>query len=854
MKIYKSVSEKKRHNLFSFVNLINEKSRENLKRQIKKLSSRKNNSSILEIEQLEQRINNLMNLEKFFPEYDKIMNKKGYKIISEISYLCSDDFFDKNKLIYRYGDDINKFYIIYQGEVELFFPYTEEVNMNIDEFYIYILRLRKYGEIEMLNNVLLLNEEKFLKEINAAFDIDFYIYRLYISFIRLKFEPSYLYQKNKIYKGNNFYSNDIINFYDTFDDREIKELILRISEEIIETIKCIMPDKMVEIIEEKKSDIVIKKIIKKDERKIKKYRMINLLNMTNCQDYYERILPIKIFNEKLESKKIIIMKYLKIGTLKKGETFGDFNPDSFSLFSQYYLDKMMITNLSLLKIHRYHNFRNMSAISSSQTRTYSFTKSMFYKYFSLYIEKKTNKKKVYLLYHPLFSGSKNTNLLKTYSLCFSEQILNERDNLIKENDSLEENNIFIYFIIKGECQLSCEKTIPQIDEVIKTFGKEEEIRNTYNQKVKDILNTRQYDELIKNPLKIKLDYLSDNDIIGLSECINGDKYFLNVNCTKNGTKVYKVDSRIIKILIDSDEIIRKNKDRILYNKYQLLCKNLINQRKIFFDSLLNEKKISLDIDTGYIPNKLKFKSLPQLYMYKSTKFVKKKNLKFINIYPKSTINKINNDKKETTLFEDLDQFIMKISHRYSLVERKIDKSNEYRKKIREKMEKIRKKKEIKIEINKIEHKQSTEKKITFDKKFGAFRKSSSLFRNIFRIVPSLKHNSLKNFEGKYELVLPYEYQKLKNSSSVSEINPLFYDDFNRSFNSSQYFNLKNDEEKDKSKEKNDSYFDYTLKLSGILDNNSKTFYNKRNLSSFIINKRNKKFKRIKIRKFKSNFK
>lgn len=241
-------------------------------------------------------------------------------------------------------------------------------------------------------------------------------------------------------------------------------------------------------------------------------------------------------------------------------------------------------------------------------------------------------------------------------------------------------------------------------------------------------------------------------------------------------------------------------------------------------------------------------------MYKSTKFAKKKNLKFINIYPKSTINKINNDKKETTLFEDLDQFIMKISHRYSLVERKIDKSNEYRKKIREKMEKIRKKKEIKIEINKMEHKKSIEKKITFDKKFGAFRKSNSLFRNIFRIVPSLKHNSLKNFEGKYELVLPYEYQKLKNSSSVSEINPLFYDDFNRSFNSSQYFNLKNDEEKDKSKEKNDSYFDYTLKLSGILDNNSKTFYNKRNLSSFIINKRNKKFKRIKIRKFKSNFK
>ena len=32
------------------------------------------------------------------------------------------------------------------------------------------------------------------------------------------------------------------------------------------------------------------------------------------------------------------------------------------------------------------------------------------------------------------------------------------------------------------------------------------------------------------------------------------------------------------------------------------------------------------------------------------------------------------------------------------------------------------------------------------------------------------------------------FNKLKNSLSTSQINPLFYDDFNRSFNLSQYFN------------------------------------------------------------------
>ena len=308
-------------------------------------------------------------------------------------------------------------------------------------------------------------------------------------------------------------------------------------------------------------------------------------------------------------------------------------------------------------------------------------------------------------------------------------------------------------------------------------------------------------------------------------------------------------------MIDSDEIINQNKNKIIYKKYKLLYENLINQRKIFFDSLLNEKKISLDIDTGYVPIKIKFKSLPQINIYKSTNYSNKKYLRFNNnILPKSTINKINNDKKETKLYEDLDQFIMKISPRYSLRERKIDKSNEYRKKIKEKMEKLRKKKEIKIEVNNLGNKKSIEKQIIFDKKFGAFRKSKSLFRNIFRILPSLKQNSLKNFDEKYELLLPYEYPKLKNSFSISEINPLFYDDFNRSYNLSQYFNLKSDDEKDKSKENKNSHLDYTLKLSGIMDNNkNKTLYNSRNLSNFEINKRNRKIKRITIKRFRTKF-
>ena len=70
------------------------------------------------------------------------------------------------------------------------------------------------------------------------------------------------------------------------------------------------------------------------------------------------------------------------------------------------------------------------------------------------------------------------------------------------------NLIYISFIVKGECQLTCNKTIPQIDEIIKILGKEDEIKNTYNQNVKNILNTPQYEDLVKD-LKESINVVKD---------------------------------------------------------------------------------------------------------------------------------------------------------------------------------------------------------------------------------------------------------------------------------------------------------------------------------------------------------
>lgn len=550
------------------------------------------------------------------------------------------------------------------------------------------------------------------------------------------------------------------------------------------------------------------------------------------------------------------MKYLKFDTLKKGQHFGEFTPDCFTLFSHSYLERTKKSDFSNIELHKHHNFRNMTVISSSFVHLYSFNKLIFSTYFSKFIEKKTSLKKSYLSHHHLFANTNNNNLLNTYSICFKEKTLKEGENIIKEDESLMESNIYIYFIIQGECQLTCNKTIPQIDEIIKILGKGQEIKKTYNQNVKDILNTPQYEDLVKSPIHIKLNFLKKNDIIGLTECFEQDKYFINVKCTQRDTKLLYVDSRIIKMFIDSDDIIKKNKDKIIYEKYTLLSQNLINQRKMFFDSLLNENKIKLEIDTGFKPIKIKFKSLPQINTYNRSMEKAK------DIYPKSVVNKVNNNFKIITKLshfkEDLDKLLVSVTHGFTLRDRRINKSKEFRKKYMRKMMKIQ---ESKIEkskysrgkLNESKKEIRLDKSISLDKNFGAFIKTnSSLFRNIYRIIPSLNKNPLKKINSQYELILPYEYQKLKNSLSTSQINPLFYDDFNRSYNLNQYFNLKSNET---NKLEENRKLEYTLKIAGIKNNININYEDKpKKIFEAINNKRtNGIYKRIKIRKFGSNF-
>ena len=468
-------------------------------------------------------------------------------------------------------------------------------------------------------------------------------------------------------------------------------------------------------------------------------------------------------------------------------------------------------------------------------------------------------KKNFLLNNSLFLNTNNTNLIKTYSFCFKEKKIKEGEYIIKERDKLNESNIYIYFIIKGEFQVNCKKTISQLDEIIKLLGHGKSIPRTFPKLLKDLINTPYYYDLIKKPLYLKLNYLNKNDIIGLSEMFKDDEYFNNVQCTNNNSRVYYVDARIIKLLVDSDQIINNNKNIILYHKYEMLSDILLKQRKIYFDSFFNAEKYNVQniitrdnnnktdenneanndkemLSDNYTNNIVKDELLPpnlviipkvnkimetldgRMSLINGSKIQMGRNPTKIN--QNKNLEKVHSQGDIIRNLGDLDKMLANLSGRFTLKDRRIERSIEFRKKYQEKMEKLEKEKRIKNEEkmkikgalpNKIELKGRNPNNLSFYE----FKRCNSLFNKMFRELPLLpnKDNYIKS-EGEYKLIIPYKRYILKKSNSACNINPLAYDDFNRNYNTYKYFNFNSNEKKleDISKETIKDNLDYIIQL------------------------------------------
>ena len=93
--------------------------------------------------------------------------------IKQIAINMKYEYYNKNTVMFKYGEKGDKFYIILKGKVGFLIPKKVKCNLNEEEYLVHLLKLYQNGEHEIIRNILRINQptydfgedfEKFISE------------------------------------------------------------------------------------------------------------------------------------------------------------------------------------------------------------------------------------------------------------------------------------------------------------------------------------------------------------------------------------------------------------------------------------------------------------------------------------------------------------------------------------------------------------------------------------------------------------------------------------------------------------------------------------------------------------------
>ena len=161
--------------------------------------------------------NYLYQLSPFNKIFSKIKKSKNLidiynlqRILLSLATELKYEYCDQNKIIYKHGDNPDKYYILLKGESDILVPNEIEVMMNEYEYFYYILRLYKFQEHALLKKVLNKNYNIYPLNIKLLED---WIHTAYNTINHLKQEIVYTKITRKKKKINNY-----ITSYDNTDE------------------------------------------------------------------------------------------------------------------------------------------------------------------------------------------------------------------------------------------------------------------------------------------------------------------------------------------------------------------------------------------------------------------------------------------------------------------------------------------------------------------------------------------------------------------------------------------------------------------------------------------------------------
>ena len=523
--------------------------------------------------------------------YEEIL-KKSCIIMKHILKL-------KNEFVVQLGDKGDDFYIILNGIVGIFVPILKDYYMTEEEFILHLLKLRKNGQKELIQNCLRQN----------AFSCSL----------------PYEHFDDLLYDLNNNKTKGGI-FIDS-------ELILNKAQEVCKYI--LTEEYKIKLIKNEPEAFInendVNEKIKNISEQIKKE-----LKETSKDKNNTRIKKI------LGNKKIMrIYKYEMVRKLTIGDTFGELALENKN-------NKRTATIIACDTCHfAIINKEEYNILIKDSVKKYK--KKFFNLIYSYKIFKTINIKLFDRDHYNNFRFSripKNRIILQDGAKCNEIYfILNGDFELYIEKNIYEINNIIN----------KLKASVNQMKYLLKIKEGNQKIQNLFvllrriekNLK-KENLNQELYKEILSKKMKIKLGIYTSKQVIGFINFINyfnnnDDLSLFNCYCTSYYGEVYKIIYPKYLILYQKEKCVQFFTNELTVLNICHILERLLSHKSFELNKIIHEKK--------YLENKLIKKQLKKHYnkniVNLENKKIKTKSLRFrcISSFPRSKISNDNSNSK-----------------------------------------------------------------------------------------------------------------------------------------------------------------------------------------------------------------
>ena len=524
----------------------------------------------------------LYNLNPFSRRIKEVEKEHTRDLISKLSFSMKYEYYPKNNLIYRYDDQAENFYVILQGKVDLLVPNEETIMLTENEYYLYLINLRKYNEFVLLTKTINKNMDSFpMNEKN----FDTWIRRAYVTAREINNARRLIEMQEKEQKErelNYINSNSprrfsILSKGSTDNNNIIKRGSIFNSPKKLRSKKINFGDFLpFENEDEIRLSLDLQNEVENAIIIMNKPPSINkqIVNNISSEEYINRIKPIyqkdnnNILN--LKRKSVVISNYFLAESIKEGEQFGE-----------------MMTDQSFTNDD---NKRIETVISNNDTHLAILDKYLYNDILRNIIEKSRKHALDFLLKLDIFKYGNKSIFMKNFSNFFKRRNLYYKDILYKENEIIDNNHV-IYFVKNGEFGTKAKKSLQEIDNIILKSSLK---RNLNKNEIDRLEIYKEYS--IKRD--IKFESFGENDILGLGDCGIGNKYIYTLFCNSNEATVFEIHITFFKMLLNLDKKILVKAEEIQKIKSDILLRLLFRQReawlnfiknKLKYDNLLNSK-------------------------------------------------------------------------------------------------------------------------------------------------------------------------------------------------------------------------------------------------------------------------